>query len=218
MTVPRIQNVSEDEHCRFCCSSPGLVFVGTELWQGADYDQVGPCPACELGQKLEFPPKFAQWGPRGFWQGRPWDALQVTCNCGEKLPSGGGGLPDFVVEALARMRRAVQLDDGDEEAQKPRRESSLVDAEVAKLDPAGEGKCDDCKADVRFRVRIGKVTVCRVHAVSRIKARFVGDLSRPSSERIDAPKPAAKVSEQTIDDGGSLLDAPSPAEEVGSLL
>lgn len=60
--------------CRYCRDT-GLVPVTAA--DGVYGDAYGPCPRCETGQLLEFPPvdgkgrqKPGPWGKPGFWQGR----------------------------------------------------------------------------------------------------------------------------------------------------
>ena len=95
-----IANVSRDDFCAYC-RNDGLVVhdVGWRhddpdwqkwrdrvrrlndaqrraaghfrLWYG---EQMAPCPRCERGRQLEFPPSGrGDWGHDGFWRGREFD-------------------------------------------------------------------------------------------------------------------------------------------------
>ena len=84
----RTRNRSGAEHCRFCDdTSYVVVAVRYALKHGngeervGPFEEVGPCPFCELGFAEEFPdlskrkeqsrPTEPPWGDAGFWQGRP---------------------------------------------------------------------------------------------------------------------------------------------------
>lgn len=99
----RTQNVSQDEHCRYCCgtgvkSGMGWVFVG---WSGVGTEQLAPCPFCEAGFAVEFPEGGkGPWGADGFWQGRSTAGVEPTCECDvERVP----GTP----EQIERLRIAM---------------------------------------------------------------------------------------------------------------
>lgn len=67
----RIENHSGRETCRMC--DRGLAVVGTFRYGGHDRPEYGPCPFCELGERLEFPREqrlWPTWGKDGFWRGR----------------------------------------------------------------------------------------------------------------------------------------------------
>lgn len=67
--------------CVFCLGD-GLVVVGTHKHAGAMYEEMGPCPGCEKGHRLEFGEGDARhpgrWGEAGFWQGRPHNLVPQT--------------------------------------------------------------------------------------------------------------------------------------------
>jgi hypothetical protein len=96
LTIPRTDNVDGDEHCRYCCTSLGLVVVGSEHTQqkidhvaGGEcpgcFEMYGPCPFCERGRLAEFPERGrGPWGKDGYWKGMPYDALRPSCVCDEK--------------------------------------------------------------------------------------------------------------------------------------
>ena len=109
------------QHCVYCCDQ-GLVVVQTridpvtvvERGEGDDefnvktvgetgpIDEMGPCPACEIGKRVdggigsEFVRRDGEkvrqdvirggpWGAGGYWQGRDWLGVVVrACACGKR--------------------------------------------------------------------------------------------------------------------------------------
>lgn len=99
-------NITNNEFCPYC-QDDAQVLVGTEIRTvfeyrnkngrrvashnqahvvketgQAEFDQYGPCPRCERGKVLEFPPpdekgkdRVGPWGKDGYWQGRSTDFL-----------------------------------------------------------------------------------------------------------------------------------------------
>lgn len=79
----RIANVTGEETCSRC-GDEGMLVVCVETRDGAEYDQVGPCPFCERGYRAEFgigrdkdgneiQARRPLWGAEGFWRGREFD-------------------------------------------------------------------------------------------------------------------------------------------------
>jgi hypothetical protein len=75
--MDRIKNLSSDEICPDCADE-GLAVAA--LRPSPDrpepeyaYEEFGPCPSCERGFQVEFPPEPAvgPWGKSGYWRGRP---------------------------------------------------------------------------------------------------------------------------------------------------
>jgi len=75
--MERIKNLSSDDVCPDCADE-GLACAA--LRPSADrpepeysYEEFGPCPTCERGFQVEFPPEPAvgPWGKSGYWRGRP---------------------------------------------------------------------------------------------------------------------------------------------------
>jgi hypothetical protein len=85
-----LDNWPGDAHCPYCCND-GQVCVGTARWVGADFEQMGPCPRCQRGYRVEFgigvdkhgndvQAKRPAWGKDGYWRGQPeWSAIPKTC-------------------------------------------------------------------------------------------------------------------------------------------
>lgn len=65
-------------------------------------EQMGPCPKCEKGNAVEFPPegKPGRWGPSGYWQGR--DPIELEPR--NDAPAD----PKLVKEYLARLTEMVK--------------------------------------------------------------------------------------------------------------
>lgn len=78
----RTHNRTQRDFCRWC-GNDGIVVAQTRNAQagawaiergihppaGSVYEEMAPCPYCELGFKLEFQEKGV-WAPDGFWRGR----------------------------------------------------------------------------------------------------------------------------------------------------
>ena len=233
----RIDNVEGEEHCRFCCQSPGYVVVGTRQVENRRYydsggrrvpapslaatsepdgfyedEELGPCPICQLGHKVEFPEKgTGPWGKEGFWRGMPHSALKPDCRCDEKPVEKREARE--MIEATMASLRAIAEDEG--------RTESVRRAQTLEVLPAGV--CDDCGRDAPARVRVGKLELGRDCAERRIRVSLRSDL-HPSSSRFapeepPKPKPDAALSDPALakNDGAvTLLD--EPPEEVATLL
>lgn len=81
MSTPVLANAhATGEHCPWCCPHPGWVVAFTRA-DGSE--EMGPCPNCELGKRIEFGAVGSQqWGVEGFWRGRATN-LKRACRCAE---------------------------------------------------------------------------------------------------------------------------------------
>ncbi len=65
----RTDNFRAGTTCRVC-SDDAQVVVGTHRHADAEYEDMGPCPFCLRGLRLETGSAGAKRWPDGFWQGR----------------------------------------------------------------------------------------------------------------------------------------------------
>lgn len=90
----RVQNVTGHTRCHDCgdngwvvvqlrpCGPAMLHGKRRDPAEGAEIEEMGPCPYCEMGFHNEFPETSERtaikppWGPDGFWKGR--DFTQLT--------------------------------------------------------------------------------------------------------------------------------------------
>ena len=160
--------------CRHCADD-GFVVVWTRpvkptmacpRAQG-EVDEMGPCPFCEAGLRVEFPPadpksgaqRLGPWGAAGFWGSR--QELKAHLEPSWFPPEerrGKGGPP---VE--------LRLGGTDEEAGVPV-ERDPVARFLERLGEAGGGVCDDCSDMVGRRWRYGRRVLCRVCVTPRARA------------------------------------------------
>jgi hypothetical protein len=102
-----IENVSHTNHCSYCLDD-GVVLAFTRPAgvPGESYDEMAPCPRCEKGRLLEFPPAGSKLRPvyrDGFWRGRPFDGEPQ--GLGHPLPPAEAKLK--VAELTAMVSRAI---------------------------------------------------------------------------------------------------------------
>lgn len=218
ISVPRIDNLEGDEHCRFCCSTPGLVIVGYRhvaehiehinsrvgLCLGCMED-FGPCPACEMGRHHEFPPHGrGPWGSEGYWKGMPWTALDPTCDCDEK--------------PLSSRDSRARLDD---------LTNRVVSMIGAKDDPLGRelppGPCDDCDHEETHprRFLFGERKLCPEHARGRhivadkLEHERLAVMMRTTERTARAKPDFEEVERAAVVPGDSLL---APDENIDEVL
>jgi hypothetical protein len=127
----RIQNVSARLHCSYCCNegwvpvalresyamerTPSGVYVPkldpetNEPIVAGHHEEMGPCPGCEKGERIEFPRSadvYGLWGPQGFWRGRPWHLyIKATCTCNDPVTTT---IPEEYREMVERFRREAE--------------------------------------------------------------------------------------------------------------
>jgi hypothetical protein len=76
----RTRNITGRDHCRFCGDDAQVVVaIEKRRWKDteASYEQMGPCPHCERGYRLEYGAD-SPWKPDGYWQGRELPAHLTT--------------------------------------------------------------------------------------------------------------------------------------------
>lgn len=99
----RYDNVEDKVHCPYCCNQAIIPVeiqkrdtLKNEYRNGKrrtvpsgehTVTVYGPCPACAMGYRSEFPEgeRWGPWGKDGFWQGKPWKdfGVEKKCACSE---------------------------------------------------------------------------------------------------------------------------------------
>lgn len=160
--------------CRHCADD-GLVVVWTRPAApsmacpraSGDYDEMGPCPFCEQGLRVEFPPadprsgaqRLGPWGAGGFWGSR--QELRAHLEPSWFPPEERRGKAGPPVEL--RLRGTDGTADGPVER-------DPVARFVARLADAGGGACEDCAEQTDRRWRYGRRALCRACVVPRARA------------------------------------------------
>lgn len=159
--------------CRYCADD-GLVVVWTRPVEPTvacpraqgEVDEMGPCPFCEAGLRVEFPPadpksgaqRLGPWGAAGFWGSR--QALKADLRPSWFPPEErrGKGVP-------VELRLPDVAGDGSGPV-----ERDPVARFLERLGEAGGGVCDDCSDMVGRRWRYGRRVLCRVCVTPRARA------------------------------------------------
>lgn len=69
--MTRLTNFTGSETCHACRN--GLAQTGWRTQGTGQVPEYGPCPFCELGDRMEFPKEgksWKTWGIDGYWRGR----------------------------------------------------------------------------------------------------------------------------------------------------
>lgn len=125
----RTKNQTERDFCRWC-GNDGVVVAAVRpvtqtAWaktraekktrseagatftppDGAVYEEMAPCPYCEVGYKLEFQ-KDSPWFPDGYWRGRDQVDLQpLHGKADERAPASEKDALEFAQRIEAALNR-----------------------------------------------------------------------------------------------------------------
>lgn len=161
--------------CRHCADD-GFVVVWTRPVVPSvacpravgEVDEMGPCPFCEVGLRVEFPPadpksgfqRTGPWGPSGFWGSR--QEMKAHLEPSWFPPEDRRGKSGPPVDLRLR---GTDGSVGDQE-----REHDPVARFVNRLPVVDGGSCDDCAEQTDRRWRYGRRALCRACVVPRARA------------------------------------------------
>lgn len=108
IALRRVRNLTppkqQRERC-FTCHDEGQVVAATrvETFNGrsAEVEEMGPCPYCELGYKIEYQPG-SPWGDAGFWQGREQPPRATFVSAPPMTPAGQVAAIKALSETIGR--------------------------------------------------------------------------------------------------------------------
>ena len=202
-TQSRVKNLTGDGFCVECQNEvsvlvnlrrPGKALVqgkAREPQEDTFYEEMGPCPYCELGFQLEFPGKgHGPWGSEGFWRGRPHVIKTAFPHKEKPLPpeenglrarllllrfeaikaGRESGLPNPEVGLYDNLTDAARLLVLKEELKRCRFHGKTAEAEQAQLPAEPYGRCDDCHEQTD-RYRYGKFALCLACVASRQRVK-----------------------------------------------
>lgn len=130
------ENVTGREHCEWCCPHPGWVVAYTRSEGGGEVEEMGPCPNCEIGNRIEMGEMGRRQWPRGFWQGRP-TQLRRACVCDERVSTAAEveQWKDFITKAMTAM-----IEKNEEQKVERKVDTGAVLAAVAEPDQVEGGR------------------------------------------------------------------------------
>ena len=156
----RIENIGKTSaHCPYCCDEGWVIVALVEALRMTrkdgmyvpvrdeagepevlgHHEEMGPCPACLKGERIEFPrmeATFGPWGSQGYWRGRPWHLyIKETCTCRAPVSEK---VPQEYLDLVARLKGRTAELQAEEEERKRRREAADRATAAAPIAPPPE--------------------------------------------------------------------------------